>query len=148
MRERHMTLIVALVAALSGPSVVLAQTSQQRSADAKPAASAPSHDLNGMWEFFQRRPEPRHLRNAQQGSSPMTPWAQAKWDAAKPGYGPKAQPGGNDPILNCTPSGIPRILFFPLPFELVMTPERVYMFFEREHAWRQIWTDGRDHPKR
>jgi len=21
------------------------------------------------------------------------------------------------------------------------------MFFERDHAWRQIWTDGRSHPK-
>ena len=49
MRKRHMTLIVALAAALSGPSVGLAQTSQPRSAEAKPALSALSHDLNGMW---------------------------------------------------------------------------------------------------
>ena len=26
-------------------------------------------------------------------------------------------------------------------------PDRVFMFFERDHAWRQIWTDGRSHPK-
>jgi hypothetical protein len=147
MRKHRMTLIGLLAAALSGPPVVSAQTSQHRSAEAKPAPSAPSHDLNGMWEFFNGVPNQGIYATPSKDAPPMTPWAQAKWEAAKPGYGPKAQPGGNDPILKCTPSGIPRILFFPLPFELVMTPERVFMFFEREHAWRQIWTDGRDHPK-
>ncbi len=78
---------------------------------------------------------------------PMTPWAQAKYDAAKPGYGPKASVDTTDPILRCNPSGIPRILFWPQPFEVVQTPDRVFMFFEHERVWRQIWTDGRSHPK-
>ena len=77
----------------------------------------------------------------------MTPWAKAKFDTEKPGYGPRGAPGGNDPILECTPAGIPRILFYPTAHEIVQTPDRMFMFFEREHAWRQIWTDGRPLPK-
>ena len=41
---------------------------------------------------------------------------------------------------------IPRILFFPQPLEIYQSPQRMFMFFERDHAWRQIWTDGRSHP--
>ena len=90
MRKRHMTLIVVLAAALSGPSPVWAQTAQPRSAEAKPAPSAPSHDLNGMWEFFNGAPNQGIYATPSKAAPPMTPWAQAKWDAAKPGYGPKA----------------------------------------------------------
>ena len=42
----------------------------------------------------------------------MTPWAQAKYNAAKPGIGPRAQPLGNDPIMVCDPIGYPRIGFY------------------------------------
>ena len=76
----------------------------------------------------------------------MTPWAQAKYDANKPGYGPKAAPGGNDPILQCDPTGLPRILFFITPFEFATVRGRTVQFFERDHAWREIWTDGRKLP--
>ena len=78
---------------------------------------------------------------------PMTAWGKARFDASIPGYGPRARPNGNDPMLKCNPTGIPKILFMVLPHEIVQTPERTFMFFEREHAWRQIWTDGRQHPK-
>ena len=100
-----------------------------------------------MWEFFASIPGQGIYATPSKDHPPMTPWAKAKYDEAKPGYGPKAQAGGNDPILKCNPTGIPRILFFPQPLEIFQTPERVFMFFERDHAWRQIWTDGRSHPK-
>ncbi len=76
----------------------------------------------------------------------MTEWAQARYDAAKPGYGPKAGAEENDPILLCTPSGVPRIMFYPQPINIVQTPDRTFIFFEREHEYREIWTDGRGHP--
>src|SRR5215467_7475092 len=77
---------------------------------------------------------------------PMTPWAKTRFDAEKPGYGSRAAPGGNDPILQCDPIGFPRIVFMPTPFEFIQTSGRVLQFWEREHEWRAIWTDGRQLP--
>jgi hypothetical protein len=45
---------------------------------------------------------------------PMTPWAQTRYDAAKPGLGPRGQPLGNDPIMVCDPIGYPRIAQYDL----------------------------------
>jgi hypothetical protein len=151
MRKRAMTMpwIAAAVAMLALPALVPAQMPSQQSGTAKATVSTPAdpHDLSGMWEFFNAVPGQGIYATPSKEHPPMTPWAKAKYDEAKPGYGPKAQAGGNDPILKCNPTGIPRLLFFPQPFEIFQTPERVFMFFERDHAWRQIWTDGRGHPK-
>ena len=76
----------------------------------------------------------------------MTPWAKARFDAAKPGYGVRATPAGNDPILQCDPIGFPRVMYMPLPIEFVQTNGRIIQFFEREHEYRSIWTDGRPLP--
>jgi hypothetical protein len=143
------TWITAVSGLLMSPVLIHAQMPSQQSAAAKDNASAPNdpHNLNGMWEFFANIPGQGIYATPSKTPPPMTPWAKAKYDEAKPGYGPKAQAGGNDPILKCFPTGIPRIIFFPQPLEIVQTPERIFMFFEREHEWRQIWTDGRSHPK-
>jgi hypothetical protein len=151
MRKRivTMTWIATLAAIPALPALIHAQMPSQQSPAAKNNVSAPAdpHDLSGMWEFFANIPGQGIYATPSKDHPPMTPWAKAKYDEAKPGYGPKAQGGGNDPILKCNPTGIPRILFFPQPLEIFQTPERVFMFFERDHAWRQIWTDGRSHPK-
>ncbi len=141
--------LVAMATITALPAPMHAQMPGQPSGAAKSGVSAPAnpHDLSGMWEFFNSLPGQGIYATPSKDAPPMTPWAKAKYDEAKPGYGPKAQAGGNDPILKCNPSGIPRILFFPQPFEIFQSPERVFMFFEREHEWRQIWTDGRTHPK-
>jgi hypothetical protein len=76
----------------------------------------------------------------------MTPWAQAKFDAEKPGYGPRRAPSGNDPILQCDPMGFPRVMFLNTPFDFVQVTGRVIQFFEHEHEYRSIWTDGRALP--
>ena len=76
----------------------------------------------------------------------MTAWAKARYDLQKPGYGKRAAPGGNDPILQCDPMGFPRILYFPAPFEFMQTSNRVLQMFERDHVVREIWTDGRALP--
>ena len=150
MRNRSsVSLIVGVVASLALSCVVLAQMPAQQSgaAKTKAAPSADPHNLSGMWEFFNGSPGQGIYATPSKTPPPMTEWAKAKYAEAKPGYGPKAQAGGNDPILRCYPAGIPRILFFPQPFEIVQTPDRVFMFFEREHEFRQIWTDGRGHSK-
>jgi hypothetical protein len=141
--------VAALLAMAASPAHIRAQMPAQQTPAAKSAVSAPadSHDLSGMWEFFATLPGQGIYATPSKTPPAMTPWAKARYDEAKPGYGPKAQAGGNDPILKCYPSGIPRILFFPQPIEIYQGPDRVFMFFEREHEFRQIWTDGRSHPK-
>jgi hypothetical protein len=102
------------------------------------------HDLSGVW-----RRQGGFLTMSNQ-TPPMTPWGKAKFDAAKPVYGPRAVPGGNDPMSTCDPIGMPRNLFLEVsiyPYELVQTPDRVLQFFEWAHSYRVIWTDGRALPK-
>ena len=84
---------------------------------------------------------------------PMTAWGQARFDAAVPSSrspgpeGDRVIPGKeNDPTLACFPDGIPKILTSPEPFEIITIANRVLMFFEKDHGWRQIWTDGRKLP--
>src|SRR5438105_15171260 len=90
------------------------------------AATFNAHDLSGVWQLAPG--------GGGQGPGdnfpPLTPWGKAKYDANKPGYGPKAAPGGNDPILKCDPTGFPRILFLIWPFEIIQIPGRILMFFE------------------
>jgi hypothetical protein len=144
MRNRWIGSVAALAAALTSFSAALPQA-EQRPAETKAAAPAPNHDLSGVWQLQgyggAESPAP------EKDMPPMTPWAQARFDAEKPGYGSRAAPGGNDPILQCDPSGFPRVLFFPTPFEFVQAPSRMLQFFEREHEWRSIWTDGRALPQ-
>jgi len=118
----------------------------QQQVTPKPApAPAPTRDLSGLWHYEGTGgSEPIAPDNL---IPPMTPWAQAKYDQEKPGYGRKRAPGGNDPILQCDPMGFPRIMFLYTPFEFVQAPGRVIQFFEREHEYRSIWTDGRSLPK-
>jgi hypothetical protein len=141
--------IATLGAILAMPALMHAQMPAAQSPAAVSSASAPAdpHNLSGMWEFFAGIPGQGIYATPSKDPPAMTAWAKAKYAEAKPGYGPKAQAGGNDPILKCNPTGIPRILFFPQPLEIYQAPDRVFMFFEREHEWRQVWTDGRSHAK-
>jgi hypothetical protein len=54
--------------------------------------------------------------------------------------------GIDDPMAQCLLTGVPRINFRPLPFEIVQLPERVIFLYEIHHAFRIIPTDGRSHP--
>jgi hypothetical protein len=146
---------IALAAILVFPAATFVQAQAgvtklrpSKNAEAAAPISDPAHDLSGIYEFFIKAIPNQGLYGSPSATPPdMTPWAQAKYDAAKPGYGPKATTESNDPILRCNPSGIPRILVWPQPFEIIQTPDRVFMFFEHERVWRQIWIDGRGHPK-
>jgi hypothetical protein len=98
---------------------------------------------------------------------PFTPEGQKRFDANKTGKGwapdsPQAianpqvhigrrrgvPPGlANDPQATCNPDGIPRLLLMtPAPYEILVTPERVFQFFEWTWAHREVWTDGRTLP--
>lgn len=99
------------------------------------------HDLAGVW--YIRGIGFSMSRNA----PPMTAPAQAKYDAAKPGLGPRGAPLGNDPIMGCDPMGLVRSLVWGVyPTEIIQTPKETLMLFDWFYTRRQIWTDGRQLP--
>jgi hypothetical protein len=54
----------------------------------------------------------------------------------------------NETDLRCLPPGVPRITLMPRPFEIVQTPKQILFLYEGGgHLWRQVWMDGRAHPK-
>jgi hypothetical protein len=110
-------------------------------------AQVPVRDLSGVWALQPAQETSEDDKQSPGGEIPsMTAWAKARYDAEKPGYGKRAAPGGNDPILQCDPMGYPRILYFPAPFEFAQISNRVLQMFERDHVVREIWTDGRALP--
>jgi hypothetical protein len=159
-RKLQCVATLAAIVVTSALAVVpaFAQGSSQAMPPKKGSSASPSsasfdpHDLNGIWDpvNLSRSLNPPDgvaiYGTISKTPPPRTPWAQAKYDAAEPSYGPKSVANGNDPIFSCAPSGIPRIFFFPQPTEFIQTPTRTVEFFEREHAYREIYTDGRGHP--
>jgi hypothetical protein len=145
MRNSSIFWKVTLTSVLTFSSVAFSQSGQQQTAAKTPAAPAPKRDLSGVWQYQGKGGAESFAE--ERNFPPMTPWAKAKFDEEIPGYGSRARAGGNDPILQCDPIGFPRVMFMPTPTEFVNAPGRVLQFFEREHEWRPIWTDGRPLPE-
>jgi len=98
-------------------------------------------DLTGVWL------EKQNLIAFSPNEPPFQPWAEAKYRAAKPGYGAHATPDSQDPILSCYPPGVPRILLIPFPTQIIQIPGQVMMVFEYDHFVRFIDLERRQHPK-
>src|SRR3979411_2714243 len=102
-----------MAAVLIFPIANFAQTAATKStpAKAKNTVQPSAHDLSGMYEFVIRGVPGQGIYNTPSANPvPMTPWAQSKYDAAKPGYGPKASVDTTDPRLGCTHFRQPRTL--------------------------------------
>jgi hypothetical protein len=118
----------------------------QRGANAEPSPPHDPHDLSGIWV---RRGGTLTVSDTPPA---FTPDGKKRFDANKPSYGPRAiAPAlGNDPMGNCDPLGIPRLLVLennPFDFEFIQIPGRVLQIFDRHHVYRIIWVDGRELPK-
>ena len=141
--------LAGILAAIGPSDFVLAQSADPSESTA-PAHAVVAHggDLSGVWNGS--RPESQRGFGGWAFSSelpPMTPWAEARFETAKPTFGPNSFSivDTNDPVYACYPPGTPRIYFHPFPMEIVQTPGRVFMVFEYDHLIRQIYTDGREH---
>src|SRR5580698_5140674 len=56
--------------------------------------------------------------------------------------------GKDDPEGFCLPPGVPRMNTTPFPFRILQTPGLIAIIYEGgAHIWRQIFTDGRPHPR-
>jgi hypothetical protein len=136
---RWIPAIVFGTALAGGPALIAQQNSQ-------------TPDLNGVWNI-QNTPQTRYHAYSFSAQEPsMTPWAEERFKANKPSFGPHAVEDSNDPVnpttvsaVGCFPPGVPRIYLQPFPMEVIQTPGRVILFYEFNHLVRQIFTDGRKH---
>jgi hypothetical protein len=151
MRDRTLGIAMAFAFILSYAPAAFAQGAPKGDASKSPVADQ-AHDLSGVW--FDDHP--RLIRVQERywaytftlDAPPMTPWGQAKFDAAKPSFGPHAIPlaESNDPLYHaCTPIGFPLVFLYPLPMQIVQSPGEVIMLYEWDSLRHQIFTDGRKH---
>jgi hypothetical protein len=101
----------------------------------------PRRDISGVWAG----PPLPTLEEA----APFTPAGQARYDANRATWGPKAVglAESNDPLITCDPLGFPRsMLYETRGFEFVHTPAKTIELLQYQRAWREIWTDGRPLP--
>jgi hypothetical protein len=106
-------------------------------------------DISGVWGWdgvgnaFNQRTMPA-----------MTEWGKKQYEAT---IGDKAPDGtplhskdrsgrGAGSKINCDPFGWPRLHTYNYGMEFVTLPDRVLQFFELNHTFRTIWTDGRKLP--
>jgi len=99
------------------------------------AQTTPDVTIDGVWL-------PRHVADLGAGVAvPFQPWARTQFESSR-------AMKQNDLDLRCLPPGLPRINLMPRPLEIVQTPERILFIYEGgAHVWRQVWIDGRSHPK-
>ena len=127
-----------------------------RAADGKPilTAKAPrtadgKPDLSGIW--VRKEGESAPPNNAQfayrlswfmpKGAEiPLRPAAEAIFKERA------AREGGGRPSEHCLPHGVPAAMMPPVPFKIVQTPGLTLILFEDFVDYRQIFTDGRQHP--
>ena len=112
---------------------------------AKDQNAAPPKSLSGTWGL--RAPAGVGWYNYAliPDEPPMTAWAEAKFKANKPSFGPNPQQDSNDPAYSCFPASVPRAYAaVQAAMQIVELPNRMLMLFGRNI--RQIYTDGRPHP--
>jgi hypothetical protein len=107
----------------------------------KTQAGFSPRDLSGVWM------ERQNTIAFSSQEPPLMPWAEEEFKTVKPGYGPRATADSEDPILNCQPPGVPRIMLIPFPMQVIQVPGEVIMLFEYDHYIRHIYLDRRAHPK-
>ena len=101
-----------------------------------PRTAAGHPDLSGLWQGG--GPVGDIAQGLPAGQTiPILPAAKKIMDARQ---------SKDDPEANCLPTGVPRIA--PYPWRIVETPTHIFFLFEANiHSYRQIFMDGRPHPK-
>jgi hypothetical protein len=114
-------------------------------------------DFSGHWDrtspivSFGNVPTGARQEPAGAAEAPFTPEGRKRYEANRPGYGPRRSTQRNDPLGRCEPLGLVRHLSAEViephnTFEIVQTPGRILQMFEYRHDWREIWMDGRTLP--
>jgi hypothetical protein len=115
-----------------------------RTADGKP-------DLSGLWEptgaesstFIgnsARDPKFSDISLEMKGGLPLQPWAAELVKARR------SENNKDDPDSHCQPLGPIKMHLHPYPRKMIQVPGLLVILFERDTAYRQIFTDGRALP--
>ena len=100
-------------------------------------------DLKGQWIRPPGSPN-NSIRLA--GPPPLTPEYKKIWDDITADL--QAGGPGNWPSTFCIPAGMPAMMSFYDPGEIIVTPETTYILISHnDDSYRRIYTDGRDWPE-
>jgi hypothetical protein len=99
-------------------------------------------NFKGQWA---RTGNPNNWR-ALAGPAPLTPEYQKIFEDTQADL--KAGGPGNWPSTFCIPAGMPAMMSFYDPAEIIVTPETTYILISHnDDSYRRIYTDGRDWPE-
>jgi hypothetical protein len=94
-------------------------------------------DLSGIWDADRRFIYDINDALKPGETLPLQPWALKRV---------KERMSKDDPEAHCLPAGVPRQA--PYPWRIVQTATHIFFLFEGNiHSYRQIFMDGRPHPK-
>lgn len=149
MRNRSICLVLAVFSFAVSLGFVARAGERTATPQTRPAITKHfnPHDLTGIWVIATRT---QLVINHDR--PPLTPWGQEKFSKVKGSWPNEAlgikrfpEKEWNDPLFRCDPAGYPRTLqqVFGEIMRFVQTQDEVLEFFEWDHTWRDIWTDGR-----
>src|SRR6201981_658141 len=132
MRHRSLICAAALAAALTAPLPAAAQV----------VDFGKYPDLKGQWV---RTGNPNNWRELA-GPAPLTPEYQKVFEGITADL--KSGGPGNWPSTFCIPAGMPAMMSFYDPGEIIVTPDITYVLISHnDDSYRRIYTDGSELPK-
>ena len=130
-----------MVLALAGPGVASAKS-------VSAAAKADPHNIAGLWmnentldERLKREGRHRLDPGEADGVTRVQPVLTPAYQAIYARLRAQAAQGA----ASCRWVGLPGIMSYPYPFEILATPGRITMIFEADSQVRRIWLDRRRH---
>src|ERR1700674_2418956 len=119
------------------------------------AASAPRHDISGIWDPGNNGIQPMGPQampddGKPEHQLPYTPLGLEVLNTHKPSNGVRSVLPGetNDPVVYCDPQGFPREDLYELrTTQILQMPLNVVILYQFGKTWRVVWTDGRELPK-
>lgn len=125
------------------PSSMLGQATPPPAAPAKGhSAASAKPNFSGVWFI-----DEYHRNILPNEDPPFQPWAEELFKKRQDESAHRTPDSGPDPTERCIPPGTPREMFQPFPWEIVYARDRILILFEYQGLIRQIFMDGRAHPK-
>jgi hypothetical protein len=132
-----------------------------RNADGTPNLAAPPPrtadgriDIAGVWQASDLQEgapggiegtySPKYMINVMRdfkNGAPFQPWAAELFKQRQ------ANKLRDNPSIHCLPLGVPRLVAYSHPYKIVQSPDLVVVLYESQTLFRQIFLDGRSHPK-
>jgi hypothetical protein len=118
-----------------------------RQADGRPDLSGvwiPASDPAGQAGGIEGIVAPRYLQDVTRDmdvAGLLQPWAETLYKRRG------ANAYRDNPSIQCLPAGVPRLHALTGPYKIVQTPDLVLLLYELGTIFRQVFLDGRPHPR-